>query len=179
VHVIRASCVFLWALAATFPSPSAADFIRDEVRINMRSGPGVEYRIVHVLSSGDELRRLANAGTWAQVRTEEGKEGWVPKRYLTKELPASVEIPGLRSRVERAEGRVEELQKQLQSQAESVRELSALRARATDLEEAPINLTRSARWKELAAGGIIVLVGMLIGALLPKGGQKRSRRLKL
>jgi SH3 domain protein len=179
MRVIRAICALLVALGATVPSLSAADFVRDEIRINMRSGPGLEYRIVQLLRSGDEAKRLAERGDWIQVRLRDGKEGWVPSGYLTPKPPASVEVPELRSRLQDVETRAGRLQEQLGNQAEAMRELETLRVRVRELQAENIRLSGSSRWKELTAGGVIVLVGMVIGALLPKGGRQRSRRLKL
>ena len=47
------------------------------------------------------------------------------------------------------------------------------------LESDNVRLSNSTRWKDFASGGTIVLIGMLIGSLLPRGGRQRTRRLKL
>jgi hypothetical protein len=74
---------------------------------------------------------------------------------------------------------VKELDETLKAQSEAVRELETLRTQVAELQSENIRLSGSTRWKELAAGGVIVLVGMLIGALLAKTPRTRSRRLKL
>jgi SH3 domain protein len=153
--------------------------VRDELRINMRAGPGLQYRIVKVLNSGDEVARLGAREDWVHVRASDGGDGWVPSGYLTKEPPPSVTLPRLESRLERAQARVRELEETLASQQEALGELQAAKSRAEELEVENIRLSGSTRWKELAAGGAIVLVGMLIGSLLAKANKPRGRRVKL
>src|SRR3990172_2734377 len=53
--------------------------------INMRSGPGTQYGIVKILKKGDVLEVLGRnqKGTWLQVRTRAGEEGWVALSVVT------------------------------------------------------------------------------------------------
>jgi SH3 domain protein len=175
----------IWAGLAVFiilgvaPSPAPADFVRDELRINMRAGPGLQYRIVKVLQSGDQVARLAVREDWIHVRAQDGKDGWVPSGYIVVEPPPSVTLPTLQSRLEQAQMQVGKLEKKLAAQQEALTELETLRSRSEELELENIRLSGSTRWKELAAGGGIVLIGMLIGSFLAKANKPRSRRVKL
>ena len=54
----------------------------------------------------------------------------------------------------------------------------ALRERNRVLEDDAARAAATARWKSLTAGAGIVLVGILIGLIAPRGGGTRSR-LKL
>ena len=87
----------IWLLALAFalaiPGLARGDYVRDELRINMRTGPGTQYRILKALASGDKVSRLDSSGDWIQVRTPEGLEGWVPGGYLSPEPPASLALP--------------------------------------------------------------------------------------
>jgi SH3 domain protein len=176
--VIRAILVLLVAFTAA-PVPAQGEYVRDELRINMRSGPGLQYRIVKVLSSGERVARLGEKDDWIQIRGPEGTEGWVPAGYLSPEAPASVALPRVQSRLRDAQTRVQELEGKLAAQSEEVLELETLRSQVKELNSENIRLSGSTRWKELATGGVIVLLGMLIGALLAKTPRTRSRRLKL
>ena len=176
--MIWASLVLL-AVFGVAPIPAQADYVRDELRINMRSGPGLQYRIVKLLRSGDQVARLTEQDDWVQVRSGEGEEGWVPAGYLSAAPPPSVALPRVQRRLQNAQARVKELDETLEAQSEAVRELETLRTQVEALQSENIRLSGSTRWKELAAGGAIVLVGMLIGALLAKTPRARSRRLKL
>lgn len=45
--------------------------------INMRSGPGTNYRVIWELDEGFPLKVLKRAGEWYRVRDFEGTIGWV------------------------------------------------------------------------------------------------------
>ncbi|MGQ9787658.1 MAG: SH3 domain-containing protein, partial [Anaerolineae bacterium] len=53
-------------------------------QLNMRQGPGPDYRVLRTLQHGDTLsiRALNKARDWALVVTDEGKPGWVYLEYL-------------------------------------------------------------------------------------------------
>ncbi|PWH14093.1 MAG: hypothetical protein DDG58_13090 [Ardenticatenia bacterium] len=53
-------------------------------QLNMRQGPGPDYRVLRTLQRGDKLsiRALNRARDWALVVTGEGKPGWVYLEYL-------------------------------------------------------------------------------------------------
>jgi SH3 domain protein len=51
----------------------------------MRAGRGIEYKVVEVLESGQEVEAFSIDGEWANVRLQNGKEGWVSAKYLTTE----------------------------------------------------------------------------------------------
>jgi uncharacterized protein YgiM (DUF1202 family) len=52
MRVIWRAVVMVLALGATAPAWAGGMYVRDELRINMRAGPGLEYRIVKLLKSG-------------------------------------------------------------------------------------------------------------------------------
>ena len=166
----------MWAAPAV---ARAAEFVRDEIRINMRTGPGSQFRILKVLVSGDSVTRLAENDSWVNVKTADGESGWVPAGYLTPEPPASVTLPRVEARLVQAQARIETLQEQLSTQAEAVAELDTLRSRNLELENENIALGGSEGWKTLGMGALIALVGLGVGASWRGGGAARTRRIKL
>ena len=81
------------------PGLALADWVRDEVQINMRTGPGTQYRITRVLRSGDPVTRLQSTAQWVKVRTAEGQDGWIPAGYTREEPPASLALPETRAKL--------------------------------------------------------------------------------
>ena len=59
-------------------------WITDKLEVQMRAGPGNQYRIVKSLPSGTELIVGVNKDTegYTRVSLESGEEGWVLTRYL-------------------------------------------------------------------------------------------------
>ncbi len=156
---------------------ASADYIDGQVQGHLRSGPGLEFRIMKILPAGTVVQRLGRDGEWVRVRLGD-LEGWVPGAYVSPEEPASLALPKVREKLVSAEGRIAELDQKLAAQTAQLEELAALRARAESLQEDVSRLNAGARWKSLTAGAGIVLFGILIGLLAPRGGGTRSR-LKL
>ena len=62
-------------------------YVTDKAELIMRTGQGIQYKIIRVLTSGTALEVLeenAESG-YSQVRTTSGTEGWVLSRYLQTE----------------------------------------------------------------------------------------------
>jgi len=85
-------CVITGSVAALFASVVQAEtmYVRDILKITMRAGRGVEYKLLDVLESGQETEVLSIDDEWANVRLQNGKEGWVSSKYLTPEKTSSL-----------------------------------------------------------------------------------------
>ena len=55
--------------------------------VNLREGPGMNYRVIGNLKKGTSLKILEVKGDWLRVRLEGGSEGWVSK-LATSEAPS-------------------------------------------------------------------------------------------
>jgi uncharacterized protein YgiM (DUF1202 family) len=175
VRVI-AALVVVW-VCVLGASRARADYIGGDVRVYLRAGPGVEFRILKILGLGSPVQKLSAQGEWAQVRAE-GVEGWIPVGDLSNEEPPNVALPKVREKLVAAEARSSELEQKLTQQTAQLEELSTLKDRNRVLEEDASRADATARWKTLATGSAITLVGILIGLLAPRGSGTRSR-LKL
>jgi uncharacterized protein YgiM (DUF1202 family) len=51
-------------------------------KVYLRGGPSTEDPPLGVLSAGDRVTILGSAGTWANVQTEDGKIGYVNRRFV-------------------------------------------------------------------------------------------------
>ncbi len=67
----------LIATAAMAAGAQERAYIRDEIRVNMRAGPGLQFRILRVLTSGDLVQTVAERDDWLQVRLPGGPSGWI------------------------------------------------------------------------------------------------------
>ncbi len=72
-----------------FPGYAQGIYVTGITKITLRSGPGVDNKILDMLTSGTKLEMVQRGNDWSQVRTESGKNGWVLTRFLTEELPLS------------------------------------------------------------------------------------------
>lgn len=80
------------SVVALFASVVQAEtmYVRDILKITMRAGRGIEYKTLEVLESGQEVEVLSIDDEWANVRLQNGKEGWVSGKYLSSEKTSSL-----------------------------------------------------------------------------------------
>jgi SH3 domain protein len=54
---------------------------------NLRSGTSQENRIIGMLRPGTQLTLLSEQDGWAEVTLEDGRTGWILRRYLSERPP--------------------------------------------------------------------------------------------
>jgi len=93
-------CVITVSVAVFFASAVQAEtmYVRDILKITMRAGRGTEYKILEVLESGQDVEVLSIDDEWANVRLQNGKEGWVSGKYLTSEKTSSLILKRLQEK---------------------------------------------------------------------------------
>ncbi|KIX15687.1 TIGR04211 family SH3 domain-containing protein [Dethiosulfatarculus sandiegensis] len=71
-------------------------YITDQLKVTVRTGPSLENKIVHVLSSGDMVVMVEKGEKgWAKVRLPDGTEGWMKYQYLQTEQTAGLKLKAL------------------------------------------------------------------------------------
>jgi SH3 domain protein len=65
-------------------------YVTENFEITMRTGPGVDRKIISLIQSGNGLQVLEKEKDWSRVKTRNGKEGWVLNRYLTPNEPCEM-----------------------------------------------------------------------------------------
>ncbi len=126
--MVRVS-VFLLVFALLLPGPALSQetrFITDELSLDMRSGPGNQYRIQQMVPAGTQVAALEESQGWTRVRLAGGREGWVLTRMLT-------DTPSARARLEEIQQNAGALQNQNE---ELTVNLEQARQRVSMLEDA-------------------------------------------
>ncbi|MDL1980659.1 MAG: TIGR04211 family SH3 domain-containing protein [Deltaproteobacteria bacterium] len=65
-------------------------YVDDIIKITVRTGPGINHKIVAMIKSGERVEVLKPEEPetdWSLVRITNGKEGWVLSRFLTPKEP--------------------------------------------------------------------------------------------
>ena len=55
-------------------------FLIKNDKVNLRSGPGTNHKVVTRLNKYDIVETLEKQGEWAKVKTAEGVEGWLSEK---------------------------------------------------------------------------------------------------
>ncbi len=79
--------IFLLSLLVISPTLAEKRYVSDVLIINLRTGPGNEFRILKGLKSGTHLEFIEEdtEKKFSKVITDKGLEGWVPTRFMLKE----------------------------------------------------------------------------------------------
>jgi SH3 domain protein len=157
-------------------------WVRGEVRLNLRTGPGTQYRILGVVTTGDEVKIIDRANDWTKVewKKPEGdvEQGWIPEGYLRPEPPPTI-------RLERAESRVGTLEEELANLSRETEKLRAdneiltsqdgeQQSEIQQLTMENMELRAGARYPEWITGASIFAAGMVLGAWLHRNSARRQ-----
>ncbi len=103
--------LLLIALLTALPAAAlAASYVTDKLEVTLRTGPGLDYRIVTMLKAGQRLEVLGDGDGWTNVRTA-GKEGWLVSRFISEGVPLLPQLAAAKAELgkaveaEKAQGR--------------------------------------------------------------------------
>ncbi|MEE2678253.1 MAG: TIGR04211 family SH3 domain-containing protein [Myxococcota bacterium] len=168
------------------PATSLAEraWVKDEVRLNIRTGPGVEYRIRGAVKTGDSFEVLSRTEGWTEVRGRDALQGWIPAGYLQAEAPARIRLE--RHEADTAELRLghsrlsEEVQTLRTENTELSETRTTLQSRLDTLEKDNMELRAGARWPEWITGASILIVGGVLGMIVHAATTRRqTRRIRI
>jgi SH3 domain protein len=155
-----------------------------EVNLTLRTGAGTQYRIIGGIKTGDAVTILGRGEGWTKVRIADGKEGWVSEGFLQPSAPSRVALSELEREADSLRDQIETLSKETVELSSANEELSgsddSQRAEIDRLTRENYELRAGARWPEWITGGVIVLVGLALGAILGRSsGRRRQQRIRL
>lgn len=125
---VCAAVLLVFVVAAA----SAADrYVSDELSINLRRGPGNDYRITQLLDAGAPVTVIETGDGWTHIRTEGGSDGWVLSRFLSDEPAARTQLAQMRDRVAELEQSNASLREELAQALNGSSELGELKEELT------------------------------------------------
>lgn len=142
-HSLLFSLVFLAAacVATTNNAYAQTRYVNDELVITVRSGESSQHQILRTIKSGTEVELLETHPDtgYARVRLNDGTEGWVLSRYLTRQPIAKTRLDTVRRELQQTQQQKRNLEQtlsQTQQQLQQNEERSAmLQKKIDDLEK--------------------------------------------
>lgn len=71
-------------------------YVKPSAEIPVRRGQGTSYKIVSIVKNGDSVELLGEENSYARVRLKNNKEGWIVRRFLSKEPPLENVVEALK-----------------------------------------------------------------------------------
>ena len=89
--------VFITFFIFLFSSLAGAEtrYIDNTIKITVRTGPGLQYQVISMVSSGSKVDLIEAGEEWSKVLLPSGKEGWVLNRFLTAREPDFLQLDRL------------------------------------------------------------------------------------
>ncbi len=152
--------------------------------LNLRSGPGTQFRILASATPGDRLSVLERGDGWTKVRDGEGKTGWIAEGYLEPDAPPTVRLAQLEAETEQLRSTLESTSAEAQRLRQSNDTLSSAdggqKEEIERLTQENYKLRAGTRSAEWLMGALIFCTGMALGAILHGiSGRRRASRLRL
>lgn len=145
-------CLSLISLAAL----GQTRYVTDEVRVELRAGPSLEYRIMRYLPTGSRVQALqSDEAGYTKIRlADDGEEGWVLTRYLQAEPIARERLAAAERNLEQARSRVAELEAEVERLME---ELVSTRAELESVSASSKDAARELQDIRTASANVIAI----------------------
>ena len=114
-------------------------YVTGVTKITMRTGPGTEHKIVAMLTSGTKLGVVEYNEDWSEVKTLDGKDGWVLTRFLTEEVPKALVVEQLKVENARLESELAQAREKLSALKTRNNVLTEIEAKYKQLKDASAN----------------------------------------
>ena len=110
-------------------------YVSDSFWITLRTGPGIEYKIIAFLPSGEPLQVISSEGEWTKVKPLNPKyksEGWVLTRFIMGNKPCKLVLKGINKENSKLKLELSTLRKQL---SEKISVEKALNEKLKDISQ--------------------------------------------
>jgi SH3 domain protein len=175
----------LASLAAEAAGAAEQGWVRGDLRLNLRSGGGNDYRILGTIATGDQVKVLDEGTDWTRVETADGKVGWIPAGYVEMTPPAVARLATLEAEANNLRSELEKFRGEATALRESNAALSSnddgQKQELETLTLENLELRAVSRYQEWLTGAALLGGGMLAGAWLHSrsGNRRSSSRIRL
>ncbi len=161
-------------------------YLTDTIKVMMRSGPGIDYKIVAMPTVGQAVTVLETGEQWTRVQLSGGKKGWVLNHFISEEIPQRMQLAECR---EKYADILEKYKPAVKQKEALIKENAALKAEfASNVKETEERirrlirenkeLSRANRWSHrlllsFLYGAGVLLAGIFFGSRMKKDKQRR------
>ncbi len=190
--------VLLYSLLLGCSLPAfSSDYITENLSTYMRKGAGDQFKISGSIQAGEKITVLDRKERFVLIRDSRNREGWVLASEVSQTASPKELIPQLQQQVQDLNGRLakidsdwqqrtveiqrrsNESQKQtsdlLAENAQLKREMEILKNKNRSLETMQDSEKRSIAIQYFIYGGSVLVVGLILGLILPYLAPRRKR----
>jgi len=132
--------IFLSVLFFTSLSFAEKRYVTDLLKITLRSGPDISYRVIGHVFSGEEVIVSEVEHKWTRIKDPSGRDGWVLSRFLTSDEPKKDILMRLKDQHEKLKQKAKDISKENESLKKDNKQLStALENESNSLKKVKMN----------------------------------------
>jgi len=107
------------------PVHAESMYVSEIIEITLRTGPGIDHKVIAMIKSGEILKILEPGTEWTHVRLASEKEGYVLSRFLTTKKPNEMLLRELKDKYQVLENKADRLREENKKQQEENRSLQS------------------------------------------------------
>ena len=143
-------------------------FVKDSLRVGVRTEPGNASAPVAVVTTGMKLTVFETSGNYVKIKSESGVTGWVKKSYVSPEPPARVFLLQLQEKYKQQNAKLAEQNKvarvaELNAQTLN-EEIAKLKKNSAELQvqlDDALSENRVTSFSYLWKLGLLILLGII------------------
>lgn len=179
-------CLLIFSGPGAGRTLSEEAYLTDTIKVMMRSGPGIDYKITAMPRLGQAVTVLEAGEEWTRIRLVSGREGWVLNRFIAEEVPQRMLLSECRNKYADIAEKYTQTMQQKEALVQKTRELQQKLARQVEgtagrierLTRENEKLSRANRrtnrlFRAFLYGAGVLLVGIFIGSRIKKDKRRR------
>mgnify|MGYP006425867335 CR=1 FL=1 len=107
------------------PVQAQSMYVGEIIEITLRTGPGIDHKVIAMVGSGERLTILESGAEWTHVRLASEKEGYVLSRFLTPKKPNELLLRELNEKYQALENNTGRFQEVNEKQREETERLQS------------------------------------------------------
>jgi len=124
--IMKSKLIFLFLLLTIpvgFVVAAHADtqYVSDMLLLTIRDYPDNDANILGSLKTADSVEVLEAGDRFMRIRTKEGLEGWVQKKFITAGKPKAIIIKEMKNEIRQLKAKIEEFENNLDADLNEIR----------------------------------------------------------
>lgn len=175
----------------------STDYVTENLSTYMRKGAGDQYKISGTIQAGEQITVLDRKDRFVLIRDSRNREGWILASEVSQTASPKDLIPQLQQQVQELNGKLSKIDSDWQQRtvemqrrsnaaekqtsdllaenAQLKREVEILKNKNRNLETMQDSEKRAIAIQYFIYGGIVLVVGLVLGLLMPYIAPRRKR----
>jgi len=146
--------ITIFILSLSSLSGAETRYIKNDIKITLRTGPGLKYQIISMVNYGSKVELVETGEEWSKVLSTNGKEGWALNRFLTSSEPDFLQLSRLKKKYAKL---TDHMPLVIEENKKFKAENGILNAKLIEYEKANANLDESYKKLKKDASGYLKL----------------------